>query len=262
MKASRSPPRSSSCPSSSFQTASRSEPADTVFLNGNIYTVNDAATAGRSDRDQRRPHSSSSARTTTRRNIPVPPRARSISRAKTVVPGTDRLALSHFGVGERLAQLNLEKRPQPRSVPRQGQRSRPRRPTLARWITGRGWIETFWKPPVFPTREELDKVAPANPVFLERADGHGAVANSKALQLAGIDAKTPNPFRGRNLARQKNRRAHRHVARQRDGVGREENPAADRRRKTRRAFCSACNARSLSAGARFKTPGAISPSWS
>ena len=52
------------------------------------------------------------------------------------------------------------------------------------WVTGRGWIETFWTPPVFPTRWDLDKIAPNNPVFLDRADGHGAVANSAALKIA------------------------------------------------------------------------------
>ncbi len=105
-----------------------------------------------------------------------------------------------------------------------------------RWITGRGWIETFWKPPVFPTREELDKVAPDNPVFLERADGHGAVANSKALKIAGIDAKTPNPFGGEILRDKKTGEPTRHVARQRDGVGREENPAAHTGGKRESAF--------------------------
>ena len=64
------------------------------------------------------------------------------------------------------------------------------------WVTGRGWIETHWKPPVFPTRWDLDKVSPNNPVILGRADGHGAVANSAALKLAGIDKNTPNPFGG------------------------------------------------------------------
>jgi predicted amidohydrolase YtcJ len=64
------------------------------------------------------------------------------------------------------------------------------------WVTGRGWIETFWKPPVFPTRWDLDKIAPNNPVFLDRADGHGAVANSAALKLAGVDKNTPSPFGG------------------------------------------------------------------
>jgi predicted amidohydrolase YtcJ len=64
------------------------------------------------------------------------------------------------------------------------------------WVTGRGWIETHWKPPVFPTRWDLDKVAPDNPMILGRADGHGAVANTAALNLAGIDKNTPNPFGG------------------------------------------------------------------
>jgi predicted amidohydrolase YtcJ len=64
------------------------------------------------------------------------------------------------------------------------------------WVTGRGWIETFWTPPVFPTRWDLDKIAPNNPVFLDRADGHGAVANSAALKIAGVDKNTPSPFGG------------------------------------------------------------------
>jgi len=64
------------------------------------------------------------------------------------------------------------------------------------WVTGRGWIETFWKPPIFPTRADLDKIAPHNPVILERADGHGAVANSAAFKISGIDRNTPSPFGG------------------------------------------------------------------
>ena len=64
------------------------------------------------------------------------------------------------------------------------------------WITGRGWIETFWNPPQFPTARDLDEIAPENPVFLTRADGHAAVANSAALGIAGITSETPNPFGG------------------------------------------------------------------
>src|SRR5207244_12419331 len=64
------------------------------------------------------------------------------------------------------------------------------------WVTGRGWIETFWKPPVFPTRINLDLISPNNPVFLTRADGHGAVANSAALRIAGITKETKKPFGG------------------------------------------------------------------
>src|SRR5205809_637575 len=68
-----------------------------------------------------------------------------------------------------------------------------------KWITGRGWIETFWKPPQFPTRADLDKIAPDNPVFLTRADGHAAVANSAALKIAAVTRETANPFGGEIL---------------------------------------------------------------
>ena len=68
-----------------------------------------------------------------------------------------------------------------------------------KWITGRGWIETFWKPPQFPTRRDLDKIAPSNPVFLTRADGHASIANSAALKIAGIDRNTPDPYGGQIL---------------------------------------------------------------
>lgn len=64
------------------------------------------------------------------------------------------------------------------------------------WVTGRGWIESEWPRPVFPTRGDLDKVSPDNPVFLVRADGHGAVANSAALKIAGITRATKNPAGG------------------------------------------------------------------
>ncbi len=61
------------------------------------------------------------------------------------------------------------------------------------WVVGRGWIETFWDPPVFPTRHDLDRVAPNNPVILTRADGHASIANSAALALAGITGTTDAP---------------------------------------------------------------------
>ena len=64
------------------------------------------------------------------------------------------------------------------------------------WVTGRGWIETHWQPPAFPTREQLDSIAPNNPVILTRADGHASVVNSAALKLAGVDKNTANPFGG------------------------------------------------------------------
>jgi len=64
------------------------------------------------------------------------------------------------------------------------------------WVTGSGWDHTLWPEKRFPTRQDLDSVSPNNPVFLVHISGHVAVANSAALKLAGITAKTPNPTGG------------------------------------------------------------------
>ncbi len=69
----------------------------------------------------------------------------------------------------------------------------------AEWIVGVGWIESKWKPAVFPTRQDLDEAVSDRPVVLERADGHAIVVNSKALAIAAIDRRTPDPEGGQIL---------------------------------------------------------------
>ena len=63
-------------------------------------------------------------------------------------------------------------------------------------IYGRGWIETHWPERRFPNRSDLDAIVRDRPVLLERIDGHAAVANSAALELARIDNNTANPAGG------------------------------------------------------------------
>jgi hypothetical protein len=65
------------------------------------------------------------------------------------------------------------------------------------WILGRGWDQNDWVVKSFPTREPLDRAAPANPVWLRRVDGHAGWANGEALRRAGITAATPDPAGGR-----------------------------------------------------------------
>jgi predicted amidohydrolase YtcJ len=73
------------------------------------------------------------------------------------------------------------------------------------WIVGRGWHQEKWdktpEPNVegFPTHESLSKVSPNNPVILTHASGHATFANAKAMELAGVTAKTPNPPGGEVL---------------------------------------------------------------
>jgi hypothetical protein len=64
------------------------------------------------------------------------------------------------------------------------------------WILGGGWDHTKWPSKTLPTRQDLDAVTGDHPAFLERVDGHIAVANTAALKAAGIDANTPDPFGG------------------------------------------------------------------
>ena len=64
------------------------------------------------------------------------------------------------------------------------------------WILGQGWNETRWPEQHIPTRADLDDIAPEHPIILWRSDMHLAVANSQALQRAGITGDTPDPLAG------------------------------------------------------------------
>ncbi len=64
------------------------------------------------------------------------------------------------------------------------------------WITGGGWsMDAF--PGGMPARQALDAVVSDRPVYLPNRDGHGAWVNTRALELAGIGAATPDPADGR-----------------------------------------------------------------
>jgi len=64
------------------------------------------------------------------------------------------------------------------------------------WILGGGWDHTKWASGKLPTRQDLDAVTVDHPAYLERTDGHIAIANTAALAAAGITAKTMAPAGG------------------------------------------------------------------
>lgn len=66
----------------------------------------------------------------------------------------------------------------------------------AKWIRGRGWNQEMWGLGRFPTAEELDRAVADRPVWLSRVDGHAGWANSKAIVLARVTAKTKAPAGG------------------------------------------------------------------
>src|SRR5256886_3444215 len=168
--------------------------ADLVLINGNVYTVNERgpraeAIAIKADRiifvGSNAAAKSYEGKTTRVLDL----------HGATVVPGMTDAHYHFIGVGQREMNLNLEGITNLQDflakVKTHVDQAKP-----GEWVTGRGWIETFWTPPVFPTRWDLDKISPNNPVFLGRADGHGAVANSAALKIGGITKETKDPFGG------------------------------------------------------------------
>jgi predicted amidohydrolase YtcJ len=171
------------------------EEVDVLFTNGNIYTVNDrqlraeavAVKGARiifvgSDQDAKEFHAG--------KIVDL--------HGRTVVPGFTDSHCHIFGIGEREMRLNLEGTNSLEDFLARV-KERVDKTGLGKWVSGRGWIETFWKPPQFPTRQDLDRIAPNNPVFLTRADGHASVVNSATLKIAGIDKNTPDPFGGQIL---------------------------------------------------------------
>ena len=65
------------------------------------------------------------------------------------------------------------------------------------WITGGGWLMSAFGPGALASRKLIDAVVPDRPVILWSTDGHSAWVNTKALELAGITNKTPDPPDGR-----------------------------------------------------------------
>ncbi len=171
--------------------------ADLILINGNVYTVNEKqshaeAIAIKGDRIVFVGSNLGAKKFqgTKTRVIDL--------HGETVVPGMTDAHYHFIGVGQREMNLNLEGITNLEDflakVKTRVDQAKP-----GDWVTGRGWIETFWQPPVFPTRWDLDKISPNNPVFLTRADGHGAVANSAALKIGNVTKDTKDPFGGQVL---------------------------------------------------------------
>jgi predicted amidohydrolase YtcJ len=69
----------------------------------------------------------------------------------------------------------------------------------ATWILGRGWNQVMWPVKEFPNASDIDPVVSDRPVWMRRIDGHAGWANTKALEIAGINDETADPIGGKIL---------------------------------------------------------------
>ena len=111
---------------------------------------------------------------------------------KLLLPGFNDAHVHFVSGGMQLTNVQLNDASGPQEFARRiGERAKVT--TKGEWILGGNWDETKWNPPNMPTKELIDAVTPDIPVFVSRYDGHMGLANSVALRLAGITAKTPDP---------------------------------------------------------------------
>ena len=176
--------------------AEPAETADSIYINGNIYTVDDdfttaTAMAVKGDRilyvgDQEGAEAYLGAGTQV-----------TDLEGKTVLPGLIEGHMHINNLGENQMKIDAYWKSKEAILELVRQEAEAAEP--GEWIQGSGWLDTLWETPGYPTKEELDAVAPDNPVILIRSDNHMCWVNSKALELAGITRDTPDPQGGKIL---------------------------------------------------------------
>ena len=115
---------------------------------------------------------------------------------RTVIPGMVDAHAHLLGLGQALRTVDLVgTRSYDEVIARVVARAKTARP--GEWIRGRGWDQNDWADTRFPTHQALSRAVPNNPVYLTRVDGHAALVNAKALELAQVTAATPDPAGGR-----------------------------------------------------------------
>jgi predicted amidohydrolase YtcJ len=111
---------------------------------------------------------------------------------KLLLPGFNDAHVHFVSGGMQLTNIQLNDASSPQEFARRiGERAKVT--PKGEWILGGNWDETKWNPPNIPTKELIDALTPDTPVFVSRYDGHMGLANSLALRLAGVTAKTPDP---------------------------------------------------------------------
>ncbi len=117
---------------------------------------------------------------------------------RAAIPGLNDAHMHLLPLGLGMSEVNLRPEEGVRSVDeilrRIGLAAKGKKP--GEWVFGRGYDHNELAEGRHPTAEELDRVAPDNPVYIKRTCGHVGVVNGRAMQAAGIGHNTPSPDGG------------------------------------------------------------------
>ncbi len=111
---------------------------------------------------------------------------------KLVLPGFNDSHVHFLSGGQQLDNIDLKDASSQSEFARRIAERAKNTPS-GQWILGGDWDDQQWNPAVLPTKALVDPATGNTPVFVSRYDGHMALANSVALRLAGVTAKTPDP---------------------------------------------------------------------
>lgn len=180
---------------SSLPSQQPAQPADLVVLHARIYTADRArpVAAAMAVRDGRVLFVGSERGALA---LAGPRTERLDLHGETVIPGMVDAHAHLLSLGQALRTVDLVgTRSYEEVIGRVVARAKTARP--GEWIRGRGWDQNDWADTRFPTHDALSRAVPNNPVYLTRVDGHAALVNAKALELAGVTAQTADPSGGR-----------------------------------------------------------------
>ena len=172
-------------------------PADLVLTGGHVVTLDEAAAAAPPTALAVRDGRVLAVGSDTAVEALAGPRTTRIAlRGATVLPGLTDAHLHVESLGASLEQLDLAGVPSLAEARQRARHAAAQLPAGA-WLLGRGWDQNDWPERRFPAASDLD--VGEHPAFLERVDGHAAWVDARALALAGIDERTPDPPGGRIL---------------------------------------------------------------
>ena len=112
------------------------------------------------------------------------------AQGRLVLPGFNDAHVHFLETGAQLSSVDLRSAKSPEEFVQRIKDFAAKLPK-GRWILGGQWDHENWKPNNLPTAAMIDAVTPDNPVFVNRLDGHMALANSLAMKLAGVDKNSP-----------------------------------------------------------------------
>ena len=175
--------------------------ADAIYINGNIYTVDDYFSMAKSIAVKGDKIIYVGDNTKALYNITGESTKMVDLEGETVIPGLIEGHMHFLSEGQISLNINAFKLSKEKIIHLVKEKAESLSP--GEWIEGTGWNQMEWPNQAWPTKEELDTVSPDNPVVLHRVDLHCMWVNSRALKAAGITKNAPD-LQGGEIVKDKN----------------------------------------------------------